>query len=139
MIDIHGDIFKYHEIHNKNVGILHCVSADYVMFYGFAYEIEKRYNLREFFMTVGKHNYPDLIVCDRVFSMVVTPKYWHKINPNILRETLLITRDKCLEDGIDTLLMPKIGCGYGGLNWSDIRDDIKYILDESDINCIVYH
>ena len=37
------------------------------------------------------------------------------------------------------LFMPKIGCGLGGLNWSDLEQDIAYISDEVDTLIHVKH
>jgi hypothetical protein len=139
MLEIHGNLFRDKNIHNKNVGILHCISADYNMMYGFANEIERRYHLRDFFNLVGKHKCPEIIFCDNIISLVVTRWCNQQIEYSTFIQLLIATKEECYKHSIDTLLMPRIGCGYGGLSWQYVKDDIKYLIDEFDINCIIYN
>jgi O-acetyl-ADP-ribose deacetylase (regulator of RNase III) len=40
--------------------------------------------------------------------------------------------------GIDSLALPALGCGYGGLSWSDVKPLIQYHLDDLPIPIEVY-
>lgn len=45
---------------------------------------------------------------------------------------------QCREWQIESLAMPALGCGHGGLNWSDVRPLIERHLGNMDIDIEVY-
>lgn len=42
------------------------------------------------------------------------------------------------ENGEDTLALPRIGCGIGGLDWDDVRASLADLSDEYDIDIEVW-
>lgn len=47
-------------------------------------------------------------------------------------------RDECVKRQIETLAMPPIGCGSGGLSWDDVRQLIEKYLDDTNTTIEVY-
>ena len=138
MLELHGDLFKSPYLNDKDTKILHCISADYTLGAGFAAEIEKRYHIREFLKVVGKNKYPDIIAVDQIINLVTKEKYFMKPTFENFNKSLIMVREYCLEKGITRLIMPKIGSGLDRLDWKFCKDSIKYIVDEFDIDCVVY-
>jgi hypothetical protein len=138
MLELTGNLFRSKYIEQPNTMIVHCISADYVLGKGFAAEVERRYKVRSYLNTVGTHTYPDVIPVDNILNLVTKERYYNKPTYETLRECLIMTREYCLNNNITNLVMPTIGCGLDKLDWRYVREDIKYILDEFDINCIVY-
>ena len=139
MLEVQGNLFSYPHIGQSNVGIAHCISADYALGKGFAAEIESRYHIRDFLKTVYKGDCPDVIIVDNIVNLVTKERYWQKPTYENFDKTLIMAREKCLEKGIDTLIMPRIGCGLDRLDWRICKDSIKFLIDEYDIDCIVFY
>ena len=135
---VKGDLFNSKYINDIGTMILHCISSDYALGAGFAKEIENRYHVRDFLNMVGKHTYPDVIPVDNILNMVTKDKYWNKPTYETFNNGLILTREYCLQNGIKRLIMPMIGCGLDRLDWSYCYNSIKYLVDEFDIDCIVY-
>lgn len=135
---ITDDIFNSEYLKDKDTMILHCISADYALGKGFAAQIEQRYKVRDFLKAVGKHECPDVIAVDNILNMVTKQYYYNKPTPESFNQALILAREFCLEHNVKRLIMPRIGSGLDRLDWEFCRESIKYILDEFDIDCIVY-
>lgn len=46
---------------------------------------------------------------------------------------------ECLSKGYDIVATPRIGCGIGGLNWTDVKPLIQKISDQFGIKVVVYY
>ena len=46
---------------------------------------------------------------------------------------------ECLARGQTSVAMPRIGCGIGGLNWTDVRNLIEKISNQFNMNVVVYY
>lgn len=135
---VKGDLFKSPYIDCKDTMILHCISSDYALGAGFAKELESRYHVRDYLKMVGKNIYPDVIPVDSILNMVTKDKYWNKPTYETFNQGLILAREYCLQHGIKRLIMPMIGAGLDRLNWNSCYENIKYLVDEFDIDCIVY-
>jgi O-acetyl-ADP-ribose deacetylase (regulator of RNase III) len=47
-------------------------------------------------------------------------------------------RIKIRENGIKSIAIPRLGCGYGGLDWNEVRPLIEAALNDLDADIIVY-
>ena len=45
---------------------------------------------------------------------------------------------QCLENGIDKIAMPRIGCGLDRLEWFVVEDMIKEIFQDTSIEIVIY-
>jgi len=69
-----------------------------------------------------------------------TKKHW-KGNSNIedIDSGLMALREEVKRLGITSIAIPPLGCGYGGLNWDDVRPRINNAFANSpEINVILY-
>ena len=135
---IKGNIFNSEYLEQKDTMLLHCISSDYAMGYGFAKEIENRYHIRDYLMMVGKHTCPDIIPVDNIINIITTDNYWHRGTYEKFNVGLILAREYCHEKEITRLVMPAIGSGYSRLDWESCYKNIKYLIDEFDIDCIMY-
>lgn len=119
--------------------LAHCISADYALGAGIAVEFQKRFHLRDALLKEGSGMYPDCILIGRVFNLVTKNKYWDKPSYKSLRRTLDIMKVVCLENNIDKIAMPKIGCGLDRLVWTQVKDDIEKIFADIDMDILVCH
>lgn len=46
-------------------------------------------------------------------------------------------RELCLSEGISKLAMPQIGCGLDKLQWGKVREIIKEVFDDTEVEMIV--
>ena len=90
----------------------------------------------------------EIILGKHIQANKLTPCVLHEINGNYMLSftTKNDWRDKSKIDiiinscyglidikkqlGIDKIYLPPVGCGLGGLNWSDVKTAIKDILDD---------
>lgn len=127
-----GDLFTV-----TNQPLCHCVSQDYAMGAGIAVSFEKIFGRPEKQVKIGEiaitKNKADQIA----INMVTKEKYWHKPTLKSLRTCLEAVKKYCLENNIDAISMPQIGCGLDKLNWkTEVEPSIKEIL--KDIHVTIY-
>ncbi len=69
-----------------------------------------------------------------------TKKHWrHPTKIEWVREGLVALRDVIRDKQITSIAIPPLGCGNGGLNWSDVRPLIEeYLADLKDVEIVVY-
>jgi O-acetyl-ADP-ribose deacetylase (regulator of RNase III) len=69
-----------------------------------------------------------------------TKKHWrHPTKIEWARAGLVALKDIIREKQISSIAIPPLGCGNGGLNWSDVRPLIEqYLSDLKDVEIIVY-
>jgi O-acetyl-ADP-ribose deacetylase (regulator of RNase III) len=69
-----------------------------------------------------------------------TKKHWR--NPSKIewvREGLEALKEVIREKRITSIAIPPLGCGNGGLNWSNVRPLIQeYLNDLTDVEIIIY-
>lgn len=140
--EVKGDLFSRPMCINEFY--VHYVSRDYACGAGIAKEFNKRYNL-----TIKLRNSGDnskCILIDNVFNLVTKSKYWQKPTYGSLRFALdllkvEVTDSKLVSssDQIDTLVMPRIGCGLDKLQWKNVKDIIKDVFKDTDISIEVWY
>lgn len=137
-----GDIFK-----SKAQVITNTVNCVGVMGKGLAYEFKKRYP--EMFEDYKKR-------CEAQEVLPGKPYLWENENVQVLNfptkrhwreDTRLSDIDDALkflaenyaQMGITTLALPPLGCGLGGLDWSEVKVLIeKYLGSIIDLEVFVY-
>lgn len=138
---IKGNMFDYI---TENDYIAHCISGDFALGAGIAKEIDKRYNIRSILLNDPFYKrYSDgkgyVIKIDHVFNLVTKEKYWDKPSYTNLEKSLDILAQMLNRHHIDTIHMPKIGCGLDKLSWKIVFPIIIRIFNQYNINGCIYY
>ncbi|MDF2950520.1 MAG: hypothetical protein K0S18_103 [Anaerocolumna sp.] len=121
----------------------HCISADFGMGKGIVVEFNKRYNMKNELIKKYKiNNWNGNGYClskDRVFNLITKEKYWNKPTYETLRQSLESMKQEMLFfDGMVTkLAIPKIGCGLDRLQWDKVKEIIKDVFNDMEVEILV--
>ena len=138
---IKGNMFDY--ITEKDY-ITHCISADFALGAGIAKIIDQKYDVRSKLINnpVYKKSCSDgngyVIATGQVFNLVTKAKYNDKPTYASINNALIKLAELCKCRKIDTIHMPKIGCGLDKLNWNIVFPMICRIFSEYGINVCIY-
>lgn len=132
------DLFEFK---NTEYKLAHCISQDLKLGAGIAKQFDKHFGMRRLlFNEIDNGNSPRCPGCmyiDPVFNLVTKQKYFHKPTYDSLGRVLSIMRSMVVNQDIQYIAMPKIGCGLDGLKWKNVERMLKSIFDEDDVNIIV--
>ncbi|MCD9025449.1 macro domain-containing protein [Cohnella silvisoli] len=122
LIEIKKDLFTMPE----DYFLAHCISADAKMGAGIAVQFRKKFKLSSL-QDMASRN--DLIVgksykVDRVFNLITKSKYWYKPTYETLTMSLKSMKEICVQESINKLAMPEIGCGLDKLQWGRVKEII---------------
>lgn len=130
--EIHKNLFEM----DDKYYLVHCIAKDARMGAGIAVDFVKKFSyltqLRKMDLEVGT-----CVKLRRVFNLITKSKSTGKPTHDSLYKALNECKEICVEDEIKYLAMPKIGCGLDRLQWSLVRENIKGIFDDTDIEIIV--
>lgn len=137
--EISGNLFDA----PKDFYLAHCISGDYALGAGIAKEFVARQNMknklnRQFADIKGEKAVGKALLIDKTFNLVSKEKCFWKPTYINLEETLLDMKRQCLENGIDKIAMPRIGCGLDRLEWFVVEDMIKEIFQDTSIEIVIY-
>ena len=134
--EINGNLFS-RKMSEKDYYV-HCISRDYACGAGIAKEFNKRYGLtrklRELPVT-------DVMLVENVFNLVTKQKYWQKPTYESLTNSLVYLKELIhfMNDNVETLVMPRIGCGLDKLQWNKVKKIIKSVFNDTNIKIEVYY
>ena len=139
-IEENTDLFNY----EGKAWLAHCISSDFKMVEGIAVEFVKRYNIKNFLIKnyfkdnwTGK-GYCILVENKMVFNLVTKRKYSDKPTYNTIRQALIDMKNYAISKNIDTIAMPRIGCGLDKLVWENkVEKIIKEVFANTDIKIII--
>lgn len=133
--EIKKDLFTM----TDNYYLAHCISSDAKMGAGIAVEFKKRFKLASL-QEMAKQSPLEIGKCykaGRALNLVTKSKYWHKPTYESLTQAVVSMRDVCLEEGITALAMPQIGCGLDKLQWGKVREIIKEVFEDTEVDIVV--
>lgn len=133
--ELEQDLFTVEESYM----LAHCISADAKMGAGIAVAFCQHFDLSSL-QEQASSTPLDVGSCyrvGRVLNLVTKPKYWQKPSYSTLTEALTDMRNLCVQDGIDQVAMPRIGCGLDRLRWDKTRQIIQKVFAETDIDVLV--
>lgn len=140
-----GDLFAEEII--DQYALCHCISSDFALGAGiakiFAQMGVKKRLCAEFPKIWGGRGYclfvelDGAVAADLVANLVTKERYFNKPTLKTLRQALEDLRRQAIERGISKLAMPKIGCGLDKLQWEDVRDVIKDVFDNDEIEILI--
>lgn len=130
----------------KNYILVHCISADFTMGAGIAKEFTKR-GVKDWLQNhslitdreVGKCVVTFETGWVAEFNLITKEKYWQKPTYDTLKTALEDSKRVCNlveRDGLK-LAMPKIGCGLDKLKWDKVKQIIKEVFTDTDIEILV--
>lgn len=116
-----------------------CISSDCKMGAGIAVQFQKRFNIRDELLKCNEdtRKYPTCIRVDRVFNLITKDKYWHKPNYQTIGTALIKMKELALKSDIKYIAIPKIGSGLDKLHWAKVREIIKCVFNDTDIEMLV--
>lgn len=121
----------------KEYALAHCISSDYALGAGIAVDFNKKYHLKNNLQQVGSGIYPDCIYINGIFNLVTKKKYWNKPTYDSLEKSLRMMKEQAIKLNILKIAMPKIGCGLDRLQWPQVREIIKKVFEDSDIEILI--
>jgi Macro domain len=123
----------------QHMPVAHCISQDRAQSKGIADSICKicPANRQVYFVPVGS------VSVTRsnkyvVYNLVTKCKYYEKPSYDSLKSCLKLMREKIIEDRIEKLAIPELGCGLDQLKWSRVLPMIKETLHGLKLDVYVY-
>lgn len=113
----------------------HCISYDCKMGAGIALPMKKKFHLGGLYKIVKK--YPSSVYHNGVFNLITKKNYWNKPTIFSLEKSLIFMKHQIIKLDIKKIVMPKIGCGLDRLQWPEVREIIKKIFKDLDIEILV--
>lgn len=126
--------------------LAHCISADFGMGRGIVVEFNRRFDMKRKlqskypnYVNDWHHNNwcGDCILEDRVLNLITKERYFHKPTYDSITSALLICRLECVENNIQKIAMPIIGCGLDRLQWDRVSEIIKAVFRDTEIEILV--
>ena len=126
--------------------LAHCISADFALGAGIAVEFVKRFNMRKKLQTCFdgylnefiENNYKsDCLMMGRVFNLITKERYWQKPTYATMRGALEMMRKLIIENNVNKIAMPVIGCGLDRLTFNKVSEIIQDVFKELDIEILV--
>lgn len=119
--------------------LAHCISSDCAMGAGIAVEFEKRFKLRNKLLKNSNvvRKFPTCILEDKVLNLITKEKYWHKPTYDSLLGALGVMRSIAIDNSIRYIAMPTIGAGLDRLNWNNVKEIIRKVFKDTDIEILI--
>ena len=117
----------------------HCISSDCKMGAGIAVDFQNKFHLRnallEYDEEIRKH--PTCILVNKVFNLITKKTYSGKPTYKSLEIAITDMADLIDLYQIKYLAIPKLGCGLDRLQWVKVREIIKEVFKDADIEILV--
>lgn len=132
--EIRKDVFELAKTHT----LAHCIASDGGMGAGIAVPMRKKFKLagiRKLPMEERKH--PTCVFYNGVFNLITKKISSGKPNYCSMHCALETMKVLAQQEGVTKIAMPKIGCGLDQLSWPIVRDIIKGVFMDTDIEIVV--
>lgn len=119
--------------------LAHCTSEDFYFGYGIAKQFDEEFNMKkklDFFYGSGDFLGKALII-DNVFNLIAKRNHRDRFEDANVLAALEDMKNKCRCMLITKVAMPKIACGNNKQNWANVRDMIKSVFEDTDIDIVV--
>ena len=130
-LEIHRDVFTMDE----KYFLAHCISSDAKMGAGVAVKFNREFklsHLRNETLLVG-----GCVKSGRILNLITKLNYWDKPTRYNFNTSLKSMKNCALKHGIKHIAMPQIGSGLDRLPWSESRQAIEKIFEDTDIEIVV--
>jgi len=131
----HKDLFS---VDFKKYTPAHCISSDCKMGAGIAVPMKKKFKLSglEDIEPIFRKS-PICIFHNGVYNLITKEKYWHKPTYRSIEAALTNMRIHAEQNNIKHIVMPKIGSGLDNLSWPRVKEIIKEIFENTNIEILV--
>jgi len=143
LIELNGDLFEK-TLANDYEAIAHCISEDCRMGKGIALNFKRKFGgVDELQKQVGAgKKVGKAAVLDRdgrlIFYLITKKYYYNKPTYDSLESSLRDMKEKLLDEGIERVAMPRIGCGLDQLKWDTVKTLIERVFDDTNIEITIY-
>lgn len=118
----------------------HCISSDCEMGAGIAVPMKKKFKLgglAQIDAEMLKH--PTCVYHNGVYNLITKKRYYNKPTMQSMETALSYMRILVKKHKITHIVMPKIGSGLDRLSWPRVRERIKSIFEDVDVEILVCH
>ena len=147
-VEIKGDLFSEPYRKGKDIYV-HCISSDFALGAGIAKTFrnkfpifihQKQRMIHEFSLVSRFGLFPVMTDGYTIINLVTKKNYWDKPTYNFLETSLKSLRKYLIKyPQIKRVLMPRIGCGLDRLSWDKVRNMIKTIFQDVDVEIVVFY
>lgn len=135
--ELEGDIF----LTDTNTAIGHCVSKCFTMSKGIGLQFRQKFSNIDKLINQNKRvkEIAHLQYNNKWILYLITKNKFNEkpTYPNIF-ETLINTKQFCLDKDITTLALPKIHSGLDGMKWNIISTMIKCVFQDTPIKILIF-
>ncbi|MHA1109519.1 MAG: macro domain-containing protein [Promethearchaeota archaeon] len=136
--EIEQDLF---DVDKVEYYFAHCISSDCQMDAGIAVHFNRNFKLRKELLkkTAEELSFPTCVKVEgsQVFNLITKERYWNIPSYESVRESLIKMKDQIEQENIKKLAMPRIASGLDQKDWKKIREMIKDVFKDTDIEIIV--
>ena len=136
--EIQQDLF---DLDKEKYHFAQCISSDCQMDAGIAVHFNRSFKLRKRLLVKSKKElaHPTCVKVEgtKVFNLITKERYWNIPTYESVRETLESMKDQIEAENITKLAMPKIASGLDQKKWEKIREMIKDVFKDTDIEIVV--
>ena len=119
----------------------HCVSRDLEMGAGIALQFRDAFNNVEFLKKQEK-KVGEVAVLPAgesfIYYLVTKEEFHDKPSYAALASSVQAMRDHCISNDVNSLAMPRIGCGLDGLEWKEVTAILKTVFINTGIKIKIY-
>ena len=134
-------ILKSGNLFSATTHLAHCISEDCNMGKGIALQFKRLFGgITELNRQRVKTGGLAVLQRDnRYIYCLVTKKYYYSLPTyENLEKSLECLRHHCITNNVESLAIPKIGCGLDRLAWSRVYEIISNVFQGTDIDISVY-
>lgn len=116
---------------------VHCISQDYKMRMGISADFNKKFELKHKLSRINS-KFPNCILIDRVFNLIIKEKYWHKPSYSDLHVSFMIMKKICIEKQIKKVAIPKVIFESNNLSWIHVKKILLNVFKDVDVEINIY-
>jgi O-acetyl-ADP-ribose deacetylase (regulator of RNase III) len=119
--------------------LAHCISSDCAMGAGIAVEFQKRFRIKSYLLSLPDEQikHPTSVYVNRCFNLITKKYYYNKPTLESLTQSVIIMKNQAELLDIKKIAMPRIGCGLDRLKWVEVKEMIKEVFKDTDIEILV--
>ena len=129
------------EMDKEKYHFAHCISSDCQMDAGIAIHFNRHFKLRKMLLKIPaeERTAPTCIKAagTKVFNLITKERYWNIPSYEAVEKSLIKMKEQIVAEKITNLAMPKIASGLDQKNWEKIREMIRKVFNDIDIEIAV--
>ena len=133
--EIAGDLFS------SNDALAHCVSADLKMARGIAATFKAKFGgVDELRACTPKTGGCLFLQRDGryIYYLVTKDRYYMKPTPATLQSSLDAMKSLCMQHGVSSVSIPRIGCGLDRMDWTLVKTIIERVFFDGTVTVTAY-